>query len=263
MHVKDLIVTGDARILGKLYTDAELGGGSGSGGGEASGNYTLSKSGSTISLLRDGSVVSSVQDSDTISSYSHPVYGALTGLPSGKLTPGHNDYIEVSQVKTDNLGHVIALTTQQIKLPGGYDHPGTHPASMITGLATVATSGSYNDLSNKPTIPTKVSQLTNDSGFKTTDNNTTYTFATGDSNGQFKVTPSGGSAQNVSIKGLGSAAYTASTAYAPSSHTHNYAGSSSAGGAANSATALTGGAYVMVSSSEPTNSNCMIWVKTS
>lgn len=34
-----------------------------------------------------------------------------------------------------------------------YTHPTTHPASMITGLATVATSGSYNDLSNKPTIP--------------------------------------------------------------------------------------------------------------
>lgn len=35
-----------------------------------------------------------------------------------------------------------------------YSHPSTHAASMITGLATVATSGSYNDLSNKPTIPT-------------------------------------------------------------------------------------------------------------
>ena len=34
-----------------------------------------------------------------------------------------------------------------------YTHPTSHPASMITGLATVATSGSYNDLSNKPTIP--------------------------------------------------------------------------------------------------------------
>ena len=35
------------------------------------------------------------------------------------------------------------------------------------GLSTVATSGSYNDLSNKPAIPTKTSQLTNDSGFVT------------------------------------------------------------------------------------------------
>ena len=85
-----------------------------------------------------------------------------------------------------------------------------------------------------------------------TDTNTTYTFATGDNNGQIKVTPSGGSAQNVSVKGLGSAAYTDSSAYAAASHgthltigttattaaagnhTHNYAGSSSAGGAANS-----------------------------
>ena len=34
-------------------------------------------------------------------------------------------------------------------------------------LSTVATSGSYNDLSNKPTIPSKTSQLTNDSGYIT------------------------------------------------------------------------------------------------
>ena len=34
-------------------------------------------------------------------------------------------------------------------------------------LAPVATSGSYNDLTNKPTIPTKTSQLTNDSNFVT------------------------------------------------------------------------------------------------
>lgn len=35
-----------------------------------------------------------------------------------------------------------------------YTHPSTHPASMITGLSTVATSGSYNDLKDKPAIPT-------------------------------------------------------------------------------------------------------------
>ena len=64
-------------------------------------------------------------------------------------------------------------------------------------------------------LPTKTSQLTNDSGFKTTDNNTTYSFATGDNNGQIKVTPSNGSSQNISVKGLGSAAYTDSSAYAP------------------------------------------------
>ena len=35
----------------------------------------------------------------------------------------------------------------------------------FSDLSTVATSGSYNDLSNKPTIPTKNSDLTNDSNF--------------------------------------------------------------------------------------------------
>ena len=34
-------------------------------------------------------------------------------------------------------------------------------------LSTVATTGSYNDLTDKPTIPTKTSELTNDSGFLT------------------------------------------------------------------------------------------------
>ena len=36
-----------------------------------------------------------------------------------------------------------------------------------SSLATVATTGSYTDLTNKPTIPTKVSELQNDSGFIT------------------------------------------------------------------------------------------------
>ena len=47
-----------------------------------------------------------------------------------------------------------------------------------------------------------------------TDNNTTYTIETGDANGQIKVKPSSGDAYNVSVKGLGSNAYT-STGYLP------------------------------------------------
>lgn len=47
-----------------------------------------------------------------------------------------------------------------------------------------------------------------------TDTNTTYTFGEGSTNGAFTVTPSGGSSQSVKIHGLGSAAYTDSTAYA-------------------------------------------------
>ena len=136
------------------------------------------------------------------------------------------------------------------------------------GAGTSSFSGSYNDLTNKPTIPTvnnatltiqkngtnvatftansstaatanitvptgaaadkgvdtsisaaststnlptskAVAAFVEGKGYKTTDNNTTYTIAAGDSNGQIKVTPSSGSAYNVSVKGLGSAAYAA------------------------------------------------------
>ena len=37
----------------------------------------------------------------------------------------------------------------------------------LSDLSTVATTGSYSDLSNKPVIPVKTSDLTNDSGFLT------------------------------------------------------------------------------------------------
>ena len=56
-------------------------------------------------------------------------------------------------------------TVHQAIISGGYTHPETHPASMITGLSTVATSGSYDDLTGKPIIPTRTSQLSNDSDF--------------------------------------------------------------------------------------------------
>lgn len=54
-----------------------------------------------------------------------------------------------------------------------------------------------------------------------TNTNTTYTFAEGSTNGAFSVTPSGGSATSVKIHGLGSAAYTASTAYVSATAKHS------------------------------------------
>lgn len=50
--------------------------------------------------------------------------------------------------------------------------------------------------------------------------NTTYTFGSGNTNGAFTVTPSNGTAQTVSIKGLGTAAYKAESYFALASHTH-------------------------------------------
>lgn len=50
-------------------------------------------------------------------------------------------------------GHSYNDLSDKPTIPAAYTHPSSHPASMITGLADVATSGDYNDLANKPTIP--------------------------------------------------------------------------------------------------------------
>ena len=64
-------------------------------------------------------------------------------------------------------------------------------ASLVSGLATVATSGSYNDLSNKPTIPTKVSDLTNDSGYTTNKGTVTSVAVKMNGSEKGKITSSG------------------------------------------------------------------------
>ena len=52
---------------------------------------------------------------------------------------------------------------------------------------------------------------------------TTYTFSEGTTNGKFNVSVNGGTDTPVTVHGLGTAAYTASTAYATASHTHTVA----------------------------------------
>lgn len=119
------------------------------------------------------------------------------------VTNGANGSGSVADVWVDGTS-VLDGDTAKIDLTGKADAVHTHTKSQITDfptLASVATSGSYNDLSNKPTIPTvnnatltiqkngttvntfsanassdvtanitvptKVSDLTNDSGFIT------------------------------------------------------------------------------------------------
>ena len=69
---------------------------------------------------------------------------------SGYLTQ-HNPVDSALSTTSEN-----AVQNKVVKgaLDGKSDTGHTHTASEVSGLSTVATSGSYNDLSNKPTIPT-------------------------------------------------------------------------------------------------------------
>lgn len=73
---------------------------------------------------------------------------------------------KIPNTTTDNTTYTVASSSSDglmskedyTKLRGiannanNYTHPDKHPASMITGLANVATTGSYNDLTDKPDI---------------------------------------------------------------------------------------------------------------
>ena len=75
----------------------------------------------------------------------HPAQTSITGN-AGTAT-------KLAAAKTIGLSGVTA-TAQSFDGSENITIPITAvPASIVTGLATVATSGSYNDLSNKPTIP--------------------------------------------------------------------------------------------------------------
>lgn len=80
-------------------------------------------------------------------SHTHSEYMTTTaaGNAFSPITHTHSGYA------TSNHTHSYNDLTDVPSDSGSYTHPATHPASMITGLATVATSGNYNDLSNKPT----------------------------------------------------------------------------------------------------------------
>ena len=73
------------------------------------------------------------------------------------------------------VGGVSVLSNKVAVIPelfdGNYNSlenkPDLSGYALSSSLSTVATSGSYNDLTDKPIIPTKTSQLTNDSNFIT------------------------------------------------------------------------------------------------
>lgn len=91
------------------------------------------------------------------------------------ISGSYNDLVDTPNIptKTSDLtndsGYISNVSWGDISNKPTSFNPTSHTqdASTIIGLATVATSGKYSDLSGRPSIPSKVSQLTNDSGYIT------------------------------------------------------------------------------------------------
>jgi hypothetical protein len=144
-------------------------------------------------------VVKSALDGKANASHTH---GSITndgklGTASRVVITGTDKKIGISTVTTTQLGYLSGVTSAiQTQLDGKSATGHTHTAGDVAGLATVATTGSYNDLSDKPsinnatltiqkngstvktftanassnvtcniTVPTKTSDITNDSNF--------------------------------------------------------------------------------------------------
>ena len=85
-------------------------------------------------------------------------------------------FISVTQaVDLDGIESDVSANNAKVSFPGFTSLSSDYGVT----LATVATSGSYNDLSDQPTIPTATSDITNDSGFITNSSTDTLTNKSG------------------------------------------------------------------------------------
>ena len=177
--------------------------------GNAAAAYSLAES--KVGSLSDLGITATATELN----YVDGVTSAIQTQLNGKLSTSGTAAKATADASGNNIVNTYATKTEL------NNSKYTLPAATSSTLGGVKTGSNITNSSG--TISLTKSNVTSALGYTppTTDTNTTYTFATGDSNGQIKITPSSGSATNVSVKGLGSAAYTASTAYASSSHTHD------------------------------------------
>ena len=101
--------------------------------------------------------------------HSHTGYATADHAHTGYATAEHThtpaaigaaEASHTHDYAASNHGHSYNDLSDKPTIPAAYTHPESHPASMITGLAEVATSGSYDDLTDKPTIPAAYSHPT-------------------------------------------------------------------------------------------------------
>lgn len=175
---------------------------------EGNGIANITYSGNTLTITK-GNFLTSHQDIsgkvDKINILAQPTVGLYKFAynAQGQVTSS----AAVTKTDITNLGIPAQDTNTTYTFSGG----------AISGGANLTLTPSTGDADNVSILgsgATTVSFAEGKITISSTDNNTTYTFEEGSTNGAFTVTPFGDSPQSVKIHGLGSAAYTDSTEYA-------------------------------------------------
>ena len=174
----------------------------------------------------------------------HPIIPTETDTTSSATPGAGGTFTTVDSVTRDTNGHVLKINTKTVTLPAAIsdtkvtqsiktdnkNYPlllSYYESSSSTTTAQTAnrsnsiyanpstgtiTATNFAGTINGYTIAGNVSkEVPSDAVFT----DTTYTFAEGSTNGKFTVTPSGGTAQSVTVHGLNSAAYQPTSAFVP------------------------------------------------
>lgn len=137
--------------------------------------YTDARVDSRITANASGTITNADLDMNGNRVLFANVYATTGDLPSA--TTYHGMFAHVHDQGAGYFAHAggwTKLANASEVFDGNYTS-----LSGAPNFASVATSGSYNDLSNTPTIPTNNNQLANGAGYVTTDTNTTYTAGNG------------------------------------------------------------------------------------
>lgn len=157
---------------------------------------------------------------DGVNTYADLAYVSMT---PAEVTNAINSAVNAAKHSHANKSILDAITASfTTQLKSNYDTAYTHSQSahapsnaQANVIEMVKVNGTALTPSSKAvnvTVPTKLSQLTNDAGYKTTDNNTTYTLGAPTSatngNATIDLVDSGSNKKSVKITGSGAASVT-------------------------------------------------------
>ena len=151
----------------------------------------------------------------TVDSVTRDTNGHVTKINTKTVTlPAAISDTKVTQsIKTDNKNYPLLLSYYESSSSTTTAQTANRSNSIYANPSTgTITATNFAGTINGYTISGNVAKAVPSNAVFT---DTTYTFAEGSTNGKFTVTPSGGTAQSVTVHGLNSAAYQPTTAFVP------------------------------------------------